>query len=96
MIVAGADVISYFWLDVGRSEAARDLRRRDGVWAAPVLWRSEFRNVLSQHLQHRNLDSTDAIRIATRVEAGGGVVHWRPQKKEKPPTGWMTSGRLWL
>ena len=69
MIVADADLISYFWLGVARSEAARAVRRHDEEWVAPTLWKSEFRNVLYQHMQHRDLPLTDALQIATRVEA---------------------------
>jgi predicted nucleic acid-binding protein len=69
MIVADADLISYFWLGVARSDAARAVRQRDEEWVAPTLWKSEFRNVLYQHMQHRDLPLTDALRIATRVEA---------------------------
>ena len=69
MIVADADVISYFWLDVARTEVARDARRRDEEWVAPALWRSEFRNVLCQHMEHRTLSFTDALQIASRAEA---------------------------
>lgn len=53
MIVVDNDVISYFWLEAGRTEAARKARDRDADWHAPHLWRSEFRNVLSQHMAHR-------------------------------------------
>ncbi len=68
MIVTDADVISYFWLDVERTAAAREARRCDEVWAAPVLWKSEFRNVLSQHIRHRGLSLADALRLATNAE----------------------------
>jgi Predicted nucleic acid-binding protein, contains PIN domain len=69
MIVADADVISYFWLDVNRTDAAREVRRRDEEWVAPAFWKSEFRNVLYQHMQHRALSLSDALRIANRAEA---------------------------
>jgi len=69
MIVVDNDVISYFWLEAGRTEAARKTRVRDADWHAPRLWRSEFRNVLSLHVAHRGLPLTDAQQIAERVEA---------------------------
>lgn len=69
MIVADADVISYFWLDVERTAAAQAARRRDEEWVAPSLWQSEFRNVLYQHMEHRDLSLSDALRIASRAEA---------------------------
>lgn len=69
MIVVDNDVISYFWLEAGRTEAARKTRERDADWHAPRLWRSEFRNVLYQHMAHRGLSRADAQQIAETVEA---------------------------
>lgn len=46
MIVVDTNVIAYLYLDAPKSELARDLLTRDSDWAAPTLWRSEFRNVL--------------------------------------------------
>ncbi|MEF8797052.1 MAG: type II toxin-antitoxin system VapC family toxin [Salinivenus sp.] len=69
MIVVDNDVISYFWLEARRTEAARRVRERDADWHAPRLWRSEFRNVLYQHMAHRGLSLSDAQRIAETVEA---------------------------
>ena len=69
MIVVDTDVISYFWLEAGRTEAARRARRRDPNWYAPRLLRSEFRNVLYQHMAHRGLSLADAQQIAETVEA---------------------------
>lgn len=69
MIVVDNDVISYFWLDAGRTEAARRARTRDADWHAPRPWRSGFRNVLYQHMAHRGLSRADAQQIAETVEA---------------------------
>ena len=69
MIVVYNDVISYFWLEALRTEAARGVRMRDSDWCAPRLWRSEFRNVLYQHMQHRGLLLEEAISIAQDAEA---------------------------
>ena len=69
MIVVDNDVISYFWLDADRTDAARATRERNADWVAPRLWRSEFRNVLYQHMRHRDLPLDDALRIAREVEA---------------------------
>jgi predicted nucleic acid-binding protein len=69
MIVVDNDVISYFWLEASRTKAARRARERDADWHAPRLWRSEFRNVLYQHMAHRGLSRADAQRIAETVEA---------------------------
>lgn len=69
MIVVDNDVISYFWLEAGRTESARNARKRDADWHAPRLWRSEFRNVLYQHIAHRGLSPADALQIIETVEA---------------------------
>jgi predicted nucleic acid-binding protein len=69
VIAVDNDVISYFWLEAGRTEAARKARERDADWHAPRLWRSEFRNVLYQHMAHRGLSRADAQQIAETVEA---------------------------
>jgi len=69
MIVVDNDVISYFWLEASRTAAARSVRGRDDEWVAPRLWISEFRNVLYQHMRHRDLPFPDALRIAETAEA---------------------------
>lgn len=68
MIVVDNDVISYFWLEADRTTAARAVRERDSDWVAPMLWRSEFRNVLYQHMQYRGLPLSEASQIADLVE----------------------------
>jgi hypothetical protein len=42
--------------------------RRDSVWAAPLLWRSEFRHMLSRLLRRREMSFEDAVRIMADVE----------------------------
>lgn len=50
MIVVDTNVIASFWIPGPRAQDAREARRRDAEWIAPVLWRSEFRSVLRQYL----------------------------------------------
>jgi predicted nucleic acid-binding protein len=69
MIVVDNDVISYFWLDASRTPVAKKVRQKDPAWQAPTLWRSEFRNVLYQHMAHRDLSLSSALQIADEVEA---------------------------
>ena len=68
MIVVDTDVISYFWLDAARTEAARRARREDTVWAAPHLWRSEFRSVLRAYMNADLLSYSEATWYAEKAE----------------------------
>lgn len=60
MIVADNAVLAYFWLPSEFAELAEAAKARDGVWAAPVLWRSEFRNVLAGYLRRKLLTEAQA------------------------------------
>ena len=52
MIVADNSLISYFTIEGEFTEEAVAVREKDPVWAAPLLWRSEFLNVLWLHVRH--------------------------------------------
>lgn len=51
MIVADNTLISYFTIEGAHTETAVKVRREDREWAAPLLWRSEFLNVLWLHVR---------------------------------------------
>jgi predicted nucleic acid-binding protein len=53
MIVADTNVIAYLYLPGERLEQARQALRKDQSWAAPWLWRSEFRNALILYVRKR-------------------------------------------
>lgn len=71
MIVVDNDVISYFWIqmDTGRSAPARRVREKEPEWAAPRLWRSEFRNVLRGYMAGGHMSLDEAIGFARDAEA---------------------------
>ena len=72
MIVVDTNVVAYFSLPGPWSGSARALFTQDPDWTAPILWRSEFRNVLAGYLRRGSLtlrDSFDLHREAQSVIA---------------------------
>jgi len=51
-----------------RTEQARMAYLRDPEWTAPILWRSEFRNVLAQYLRRNALTLDEATGVAAAAE----------------------------
>ena len=69
MIVTDTNIISYLFLPTVYSERASQLYQRDAEWAAPSLWRSEFRNVLALYLRQQIITLTEALVIQEEAEA---------------------------
>jgi predicted nucleic acid-binding protein len=69
MIVADTNIISYLFLPTVYSERASQLYQTDAEWAAPSLWRSEFRNVLALYLRQQILTLAEALMIQEEAEA---------------------------
>ena len=55
MIVVDTNVIGYLFLSSDQSHAAERALQKDIEWSAPILWRSEFRNVLTLYMRKRIL-----------------------------------------
>ena len=53
MIVVDSNVIAYLYLPGEFTAAAEALLERDADWAAPILWRSEFRNILAGYMRRK-------------------------------------------
>ena len=74
MIVVDTNVIHYCWVRGERTEIAQAVRRKDPDWHAPLLWRSEFRNVLTAYLRQGALSHSqvlDVLRHADEALAQG-------------------------
>lgn len=69
MIVADTNIISYLFLPTSYSEKASQLYRVDPEWAAPELWRSEFRNVLALYLRQNVISLTEALALQDEAES---------------------------
>lgn len=68
MIVVDTNLIAYFFINGSCSETAEQVFAKDPQWAAPVLWRSEFRSVLAKCIGKRCLGIEDAVEIAGAAE----------------------------
>lgn len=67
MIVADTNLVAYLLLGGVKTPQARAVFQKDPVWAAPVLWRNEFRNVLAFYLRQKNLALADALQLISEA-----------------------------
>ena len=68
MIVVDSNIVAYLYLPGEYTAAAEALLERDPSWAAPVLWRSEFRNILAGYLRRGRLTFQHAHEIQCEAE----------------------------
>ncbi len=69
MIVVDANVIAYLYLPGDHTTKAERLLERDADWAAPLLWRSEFRNILAGCMRRKMISHTAALDIQSEAES---------------------------
>jgi len=50
MIVVDTNVIGYLFLSNEQSLFAEQALKKDSEWAAPIIWRSQLRNVLAFYM----------------------------------------------
>ena len=63
MIVVDTNVIGYLLLSSEQSVLAERALQKDNEWAAPILWRSEFCNVLTLYIRKNILKLEQAQQI---------------------------------
>ena len=68
MIVVDSNVLAYLYLPGEFTEAAEALLGREPEWAAPILWRSEFRNILAGYLRRKSLSFEQAVALHEEAE----------------------------
>ncbi len=68
MIVVDTNILAHFWLPSDYSEVCDELFEWDSEWLAPVLWKSEFRNVVILYMRKNLISLSDAIQITEKAE----------------------------
>ena len=53
MIIADTNIISYLLLPTIYTDSVEKLYEIDPDWSAPILWKSEFRNVMALYLRKK-------------------------------------------
>lgn len=69
MIVVDTNILAYLYLPGEYSANAEALLERDPEWAAPLLWRSEFRNILAGYLRRGALKFEQVADLQDEAEA---------------------------
>jgi len=68
VIVVDSNVLAYLFLPGDRAADAERLLEADPEWVAPVLWRSEFRNILAGYLRRKTLTFEQACGLQAEAE----------------------------
>jgi predicted nucleic acid-binding protein len=63
MIVVDTNIIGYLFLSSEQSLLAERALKKDSEWAAPILWRSELRSVLTLYMRKGLIDLEQAQRV---------------------------------
>lgn len=69
MIVVDTNILAYLLLPYEYSPQADALYKRDPDWAAPIFWRSEFRNLLAGYLRRKALTIDEVVKVQAEAEA---------------------------
>ncbi len=68
MIVVDSNILAYLYIEGAHTGAVEALLKRDEDWAAPVLWRSELRSILTGYLRRGYLTPEEAGGIQCEAE----------------------------
>lgn len=68
MIVVDTNTIAYLYLPTAHTKDVVTLLHKDSEWIAPLLWRSEFRNVLALYVRKNIIDLKAAVAMQSQAE----------------------------
>jgi len=69
VIVVDSNILAYLYLPGEFTAAAEALLEREPEWAAPPLWRSEFRNILAGYVRRKMLSFEQACSLQAEAES---------------------------
>ena len=69
MIIADTNIISYLLLPTIYTDSVEKLYEIDPDWSAPILWKSEFRNVMALYLRKKIITLDKAIQLQDAAES---------------------------
>lgn len=69
MIVVDTNILAYLLLPCEHSAQADALFKADPEWAAPILWRSEFCNLLAGYLRRKILTFDEVLKVQAEAQA---------------------------
>lgn len=69
MIVVDTNILAYLYLPGEYTAEAEALLGKYPDWAAPQLWRSEFRNILAGYIRRNTLALQQAVALQREAEA---------------------------
>ncbi|MBT9503754.1 MAG: type II toxin-antitoxin system VapC family toxin [Burkholderiaceae bacterium] len=69
MIVVDSNVLAYLYLPGEYTAAAEALLEQDPDWASPILWRSEFRNILAGYMRRKAISFEQANSLQREAES---------------------------
>lgn len=82
MIVVDTNVLAYLYLPGEFTDAAERLLADDPDWHAPVLWRSEFRNILAGCMRRGTLGFEQAFAVQSEVESLMNGAEHEPESRK--------------
>lgn len=68
MIVVDTSVIASLWVPNNMEELAYEVLKKDPDWVAPLLWKSELRNVMAKYLRKNILDFSSILQSVQEAE----------------------------
>lgn len=68
MIVVDTNVLAYLYMPGEHTSAAEALLEREPDWCAPILWRSEFRNILAGYVRRTDISFEQAMSLQAEAE----------------------------